>query len=79
MKSALITGKIAYAALDVTEPEPLPAGHALYGMNNCLIVPHLGSASTATRAKMAQMAIQNLMAGLCGKELPNCVNKEIYR
>ena len=75
---ALDRGWIGYAALDVTDPEPLPADHPLYGMPNCLIVPHVGSASVATRDKMAVMAAQNLIAGVKGKRLPNCVNPEVY-
>jgi lactate dehydrogenase-like 2-hydroxyacid dehydrogenase len=79
LHKALEENQIAYAALDVTEPEPLPDGHKLYAQNSCLIVPHLGSASVATRSKMAEMATRNLIAGLQNKKLPNCVNKEIYR
>ena len=75
---ALVAGKIAYAALDVTEPEPLPAGHKLLTLDNCLVVPHLGSASRATRDKMAQMAADNLLVGLRDERLPNCVNPEVY-
>jgi lactate dehydrogenase-like 2-hydroxyacid dehydrogenase len=79
LHEALEENRIAYAALDVTEPEPLPAAHKLYAQDNCLIVPHLGSASVATRSKMTDMATRNLIAGLQNKKLPNCVNKEIYR
>lgn len=79
LHNALEKGQIAYAALDVTDPEPLPADHKLYTQNNCLIVPHLGSASVATRSKMAKMATHNLIAGLQNVNLPNCVNKEVYR
>jgi phosphoglycerate dehydrogenase-like enzyme len=75
---ALANRKIGYAALDVTDPEPLPADHPLYGLNNCLIVPHLGSAEVATRSKMGVMAAENLLAGLKGERLPNCVNPEVY-
>lgn len=75
---ALVAGQIAYAALDVTEPEPLPADHRLLSLPNCLIVPHIASASFATRTRMAVMAAENLMAGLRGEQLPNCVNPEVY-
>jgi len=75
---ALATGKIAYAALDVTDPEPLPAGHRLLSLPNCLVVPHVASASWNTRTRMAVMAAENLLAGLRGKRLPNCVNPEVY-
>lgn len=75
---ALKKGEIAYAALDVTDPEPLQRTHPLYDLDNCLIVPHLGSASHATRAQMGLMAAENLLAGLKGERLPNCVNPEVY-
>lgn len=75
---ALSTGKLAGAALDVTDPEPLPHSHPLYQLPNCLIVPHIGSATTNTRRKMAELACENLLAGLEGKRLPNCVNPEVY-
>lgn len=68
---------IAYAALDVTEPEPIPADDPLLTLSNCLVVPHIASASVATRTKMATMAAENLLAGLKGKPLPNCVNPEV--
>src|SRR3954470_22160422 len=75
---ALRAGDIAAAALDVTEPEPLPADHPLVGLSNCLVVPHIASASFATRAKMAEMAVANLLAGVRGKRLPTPVNPEVY-
>jgi glyoxylate reductase len=76
---ALRAGTIAAAALDVTDPEPLPADHPLVGLDNCLVVPHIASASRATRGKMAQMAAANLLAGLRGQRLPTPVNPEVYR
>jgi glyoxylate reductase len=75
---SLAAGQIAYAALDVTEPEPLPADHPLHSLGNCLIVPHLGSASVATRSKMGIMAAENILAGLRAEPLPHCVNPEVY-
>jgi len=75
---ALLAGQIAYAALDVTDPEPLPANHKLLSLPNCLVVPHIASASRATRTRMAVMAAENLFAGLRGERLPNCVNPEVY-
>jgi glyoxylate reductase len=59
------------AALDVTEPEPLPRDHPLLRMDNVVIAPHLGSATRQTRRRMAQRAVDNLMAGLAGKPLLN--------
>jgi lactate dehydrogenase-like 2-hydroxyacid dehydrogenase len=67
---ALERGVIAGAALDVTDPEPLPRGHPLLAMGNCLIVPHIGSASIGARRGMARLAVDNLIAGLAGTKLP---------
>ena len=68
---ALHEGVIAAAGLDVTTPEPLPAEHKLLTLANCVILPHIGSASLATRTRMAQMAADNLVAGVTGAPLPN--------
>jgi glyoxylate reductase len=78
LAEALKAGTIAGAALDVTEPEPIPLDSPLLTLPNCLIVPHIASASVATRAKMAQMAAANLIAGVRGDKLPTCVNPEVY-
>lgn len=67
---ALETGRIAAAALDVTEPEPLPRDHRLLRLANVVIAPHLGSASWQTRRRMAEMSLENLFAGLAGQPLP---------
>jgi glyoxylate reductase len=75
---ALKSKRIFAAALDVTEPEPLPADSPLLELDNCLIVPHLGSASKQTRDMMSYLAAQNLIAGLKGERLPNCVNPQVY-
>lgn len=76
--NALRDGTIAGAALDVTDPEPLPADHPLVGLDNCLVVPHIASASRATRGRMASMAAANLLAGVRGARLPTPVNPEVY-
>ncbi len=73
LAAALQGGVIAAAALDVTDPEPIPMDDPLVGLDNCLIVPHIASASRATRAKMAQMAAANLLAGVRGEPLPTPV------
>ncbi|MBI3241477.1 MAG: D-glycerate dehydrogenase [Chloroflexi bacterium] len=75
---ALSEGWIAGAALDVTDPEPLPADHPLYRLPNCLITPHIGSATRGARKRMAELACENLLAGLEGKPMPHCVNREVY-
>lgn len=59
------------AAIDVTEPEPLPRNHPLLQMDNLVIAPHLGSATRQTRRNMAQRAVDNLKAGLKGEPLPS--------
>jgi glyoxylate reductase len=76
--AALRDRVIAGAALDVTEPEPIPADHKLLTLPNCLIVPHIASASVATRAKMASISAGNLLAGLARRPLPSFVNPEVY-
>ncbi|MFO7633251.1 MAG: D-glycerate dehydrogenase [Caldilinea sp.] len=73
---ALKVQQIFAAGLDVTDPEPLPADHPLYTLDNALIVPHIASASFETRSKMAEMAADNLLAGLAGNMPPNCLNPE---
>ncbi len=78
LAGALRDGVIAAAALDVTDPEPIPMDDPLVGLDNCLIVPHIASASRATRGKMAEMAAANLLAGVRGERLPTPVNPEVY-
>jgi glyoxylate reductase len=75
---ALQRRRIAAAALDVTDPEPLPRDHPLLSLDNCLVVPHIGSATVATRRRMAHMVIENLLAGLAGERLPYCANPALY-
>ncbi|HEX7472769.1 MAG TPA: D-glycerate dehydrogenase [Candidatus Limnocylindrales bacterium] len=75
---ALRDGVIGGAALDVTDPEPMPGDDPLLTLANCLVVPHIASASRATRGRMAAMAAANLIAGVRGERLPNPVNPEIY-
>ncbi|GAB4524568.1 MAG: D-glycerate dehydrogenase [Anaerolineales bacterium] len=75
---ALASRRIFAAGLDVSEPEPLPADSPLLELDNLLIAPHIASGSRATRGKMAQIAAQNLLAGLRGERLPHCVNPQVY-
>ena len=78
LTNALRDGEIFAAGLDVTEPEPLPADHPLIALPNCVVVPHIASASRVTRDRMAEMAADNLLAGLRGDPLPTPVNPEVY-
>lgn len=71
--AALHAGEIAGAALDVTDPEPLPPDHPLLAAPNVLVVPHIGSATPRTRARMADVAVDNVLAALAGHPLPNPV------
>lgn len=66
----LKAGRIRGAALDVTDPEPLPRDHPLLKLENLVIAPHLGSAAHRTRQRMLEMTVQNLSAGLAGQALP---------
>lgn len=70
---ALNAGELAGAALDVTDPEPLPADHPLLDAPNLLVVPHIASATHATRERMADIAVDNLLAGLAGEPMPHSV------
>ena len=70
--------RIFAAALDVTDPEPLPLDSPLLELENCLIVPHIASASVQSRDMMAFLSAKNLIAGLNGERLPHCVNPEVY-
>jgi phosphoglycerate dehydrogenase-like enzyme len=74
---ALHAGEIAGAALDVTDPEPLPGDHPLLDAPNLLVVPHVGSATHATRGRMADIAVDNLLAGLAGKPMPHSANEDL--
>jgi phosphoglycerate dehydrogenase-like enzyme len=75
--TALRSKRIWAAALDVTDPEPIPMDDPLLTVDNCLIVPHVGSATIATREKMAMLAAENVLAALRGEPLPHCVNPEV--
>jgi glyoxylate reductase len=71
---ALDAGQIAGAALDVTDPEPLPADDPLLRARNLLVVPHIGSATHAARERMGELAVDNLLAALDGEPMPHPVS-----
>lgn len=76
--TALKDGEIFAAALDVTEPEPLPADHPLVSLPNAIVVPHIASASVSTRNRMAALAANNLLDGLNGERPAGLVNAEVF-
>ena len=79
LKQALEAGTIGGAGLDVTNPEPMDKNNPLLTMQNAVVLPHIGSATIETRTAMANLSIQNILAGLNGEELPECVNPEVYK
>ena len=79
LHDALKERRLFAAALDVTEPEPLPLDHPLFQLDNIVIMPHIASASKTARDEMSWLAAKNLIAGLKGEHLPNCVNPQVYK
>jgi glyoxylate reductase len=76
--TALENRQIAGAGLDVTDPEPMRANNPLLGLPQVTVLPHIGSATRETRAKMTEMAAQNLILALSGKPMISCINPEAY-
>ena len=77
LAEALRSGTIFAAGLDVTDPEPLPSDHELFQLSNCVIAPHIASATVGTRNAMARLCAENLLAGLRGEPLPHWVNPAV--
>ena len=75
---ALTEGWIAGAGLDVFDPEPVPPEHPILGLDNVVVLPHIGSASNRSRREMHLLAARNLLAGLNGDRLEECANPELY-
>jgi len=75
---ALSENKIAGAGLDVTDPEPIPVDDPLLTLENCVIVPHIASASVKTRREMSMISAENLIRGIKGERLLTPVNPEVY-
>jgi lactate dehydrogenase-like 2-hydroxyacid dehydrogenase len=73
---AVRSGLLGGAGLDVTDPEPIPPEHPLLHQERVIVVPHMGSGSVRTRTRMAELAVENLLAGLRGERLRHCVNPE---
>jgi glyoxylate reductase len=76
LSRALANGWIAGAALDVADPEPIPQGHPLLDTPNLILNPHIASASIEARTAMADLAVDNLLAGLAGEAMPQCFNAD---
>src|SRR5262245_47523876 len=77
LAEALRSGTIFAAGLDVTEPEPLPPDHELYKLPNCVIVPHIASATVETRNAMARLLANTLLTGVTGAPLPIWLTPEV--
>ncbi len=75
---ALLKGAIAGAGLDVFDPEPVPPDHPILGLDNVVVLPHIGSDSNRSRREMHLLAARNLLAGLKGERLEECANPELY-
>lgn len=78
LADALQRGTLAAAGLDVFEQEPVASSNPLLSLPNVVVTPHLGSGSMATRIRMADLAVENVIAALQNKPMPNCINKEVY-
>ena len=78
LQQALTKGTIAGAGLDVFDPEPVPTDHPILGLDNVVVLPHIGSASNRSRRDMHLLAARNLVAGLNGDRLEECANPEVY-
>lgn len=78
LADALGSGHVYAAGIDVFEREPVPADNPLLSYSNVVVAPHIGSATTLTRAKMADLAVENALAALHGQPMPNCVNPAVY-
>ena len=76
LHDALTRGEIAGAALDVTDPEPIPYDDPLLSLENVLFTPHIASASRQTVRRMGQMSADNIIAALNGEPIPGCVNQQ---
>ena len=76
---SLRVGRLGGVGLDVTDPEPLPATHPLFSFERVTIVPHIASATVATRRRMSELAAENLVAALTGGTPPHCLNPEVLQ
>ncbi len=77
LRQALEEGELFAAGLDVTDPEPIPPDDPLLKLPNVIVAPHIASATVRSRNRMAEIAAENLLAGLQGRPLPAWVNPEV--
>ena len=78
LAQALRGGQLYAAGIDVVEQEPVAQDNPLLELPNVVVAPHIGSATGATRVRMADMAIANALAALAGRPMPHCFNPEVY-
>jgi glyoxylate reductase len=78
LADALSSGHLYAAGIDVFEREPVEPDNPLLPLPNVVVAPHIGSATTLTRAKMADLAVENALAALQGQAMRHCVNPEVY-
>ncbi|MDG2113425.1 MAG: NAD(P)-dependent oxidoreductase, partial [Actinomycetota bacterium] len=76
--SALDSGKVRAAGLDVTDPEPLPAGHPLLGRDDVVVTPHVASATTAGARRIFQIAIDTVLSTLAGERPEALLNPNVW-
>ncbi len=78
LAEALHRGHLYAAAFDVFEQEPVPRDNPLLALPNVLVAPHIGSATAKTRARMADLAVENALAAIEGRPMPHCANPQVY-
>jgi glyoxylate reductase len=79
LAESLRGGRLLAAGLDVFATEPLPADSPLLALPNVVMAPHIGSATQATRRRMADIAVDNALAAVAGERMPHCANPDVYR
>ncbi|TGD75792.1 D-glycerate dehydrogenase [Mangrovimicrobium sediminis] len=78
LAAALVEGRLGAAGIDVFEREPVAVDNPLLRAPNVVVAPHIGSATRLTRARMADIAVDNALAALDGRPIPHCANPQVY-